>query len=42
MEAVKALPEERDQRIAQIKADIEAGRYRIDSVKLSERILREI
>lgn len=42
MEEIKAIPEIREQRVEELREAIKSGRYRIDSVKLAERILREI
>ena len=38
-EAVKALPEVRQERIKELKRLIEAGEYHIDSRKIAEKIL---
>jgi flagellar biosynthesis anti-sigma factor FlgM len=38
-ETVKALPDVRQERIAELKRQIEAGEYHVDSRKIAEKIL---
>lgn len=42
MEELSKLPDIRRQKVQELREAIKSGRYRIDSVKLAEKILREI
>lgn len=42
MEEIKAIPDIRTEKVDEIKEAINSGKYRIDPVKLAEKILREI
>lgn len=42
MEEIKAIPDIRTEKVDELREAIKSGRYRIDSVKLAEKILKEI
>ncbi|MCX7792853.1 MAG: flagellar biosynthesis anti-sigma factor FlgM [Thermodesulfovibrionales bacterium] len=42
MEELKSLPEIRQQKIDELREAIKSGKYMVDSIKLAEKILREL